>query len=223
MRTLVVTVLSFLLCSLAVAQTDQQDLHHHNITFGAGPAIPVGSTTNYLNTAPYIALGYGYRFNSLFQADIGFQMAFGAAHNQNPEIVGYGQYVQGGDHEFMFPLLGGRIYLPLHLSRVEASVGGGAVHLHYSETAPSGGGGYGYGYGYGYGATGCYTCTTRGGWGGYGMGNISYFLDSARHVRIGTTVQYVAASTSGQAVANIPAAKTTDHWLQVAIVFGLSF
>lgn len=221
MRISAVTVLSFLLCSLALAQTDQQEVQHHNITFGIGPAIPVGNSTTYFSTAPFIALGYGYRFNRLFQADAGFQMAFGAAHNQNVEIVGYGQPVQGGDHEFMFPLLGGRIYLPLHLRRVEASIGGGAVHLHYSETAPSGGGGYGYGYGYG--SSGCYTCTARGGWGGYGLGNVSYLLDSGHHLRIGTTLQYIAASTNGQAVANIPATKTTDHWVQVAIVFGLSF
>ena len=217
MRLSVVVCLSFLLCSPALAQTE---LHHHNITFGAGPAIPVGTSTNYLGTAPFITLAYGYRFNGLFQADIGFQMAFGAANNQNAEITDYGQ-VRGGDHEFMFPRLGGRIYLPLHLSRIEASLGGGAVHLHYSETAPSSGGGYGYGYGYG--SSGCYTCTTRGGCGGYGLGSVRYFLDSNHQIHIGTNLEYIAASTNGQAVANIPAVKTTDHWVQVAIVFGLSF
>lgn len=217
MRLPVVTFLYVFVCSLALAQTAQPDVHHNNLTFEVGPAIPVGKTTNYLNTAPFIGFAYGYRFNQLFQADAGFQMAFGAANNQNAELTGYGQ-VRGGDHEFMFPLLGGRIFLPLHSSRIEASVGAGAVHLHYSETASTGGG-----YGYGYGGSACYTCTSRGGWGGYGMGNVSYFLDSNHQIRIGTTLQYVAASTNGQAVANIPAVKTTDHWLQIAIVFGFSF
>jgi len=221
MRLLILASLCCLFSSPTSAQNDSQELHHHNITFGVGGAIPVGSTSNYLSTAPFVGLAYGYRFNQYFQADAGFQMVFGAANNQNAETTGYGQ-VRGGDHEFMFPLLGGRVYLPLHLRRVEASVGVGGVHLHYSETAPSGGGGYGYGYG-GYGSTGCYSCTTRGGWGGYGLGNVSYFLDSNHQIRIGTTLQYVAASTNGQAVANIPATKTTDHWLQIGIVFGLSF
>ncbi len=182
----------------------------------------VGNATNYLSTAPFIRLAYGYRFNKLFQADAGFEMAFGAAHNQNPEST-TGGLVMGGDHEFMAPLLGARIYLPLHLSRVGMSVGGGAVHLHYSETAPSnGGGGYGYGGYGGYGST-CYSCTTRGGWGGYGLANVSYYLNSSHTFRVGTTVQYIAGSTNGQAVANFPATKTTDHWLELAFEIGFSF
>jgi hypothetical protein len=218
--TLVMVVTLLLASSLAFAQDGvEQEVHHHNISFGAGPAMAVGNATNYLNTAPFIRLSYGYRFNRLFQADAGFEMAFGAAHNQNPESTTFGS-VMGGDHEFMAPLLGGRIYLPLHLRRVGASVGGGAVHLHYSETAPSNSGGYGYGYGYG---SGCYSCTTRGGWGGYGLANISYFLNSDHTFRVGTTVQYIAGSTNGQAVANFPATKTTDHWLELAFEIGLSF
>jgi hypothetical protein len=222
MRLLTLAFLCGLLSSLALAQGENQEIHHSDISFGAGPAIPTGSSTTYFSTAPFIRLAYGYRFNRLFQADAAFEMAFGAAHNHNAETTTFGQ-VMGGDHEFMAPLLGGRIYLPLHVSRMEASVGGGAVHLHYSETAPSNnGGGYG-GYGYGGYSSACYSCTTRGGWGGYGLANVSYFLNSDRNFRIGTTVQYIAGSTNGQAVANIPAAKTADRWLQVAFEFGVSF
>lgn len=204
-----------LLPGLALAQTDNQEIHHHNISFGVGPAIAVGSTTTYLGTAPFIRLAYGYRFDRYFQADAGFQMAFGAAHNQNLVITNLGP-VQGGDHEFMFPLLGGRIYVPQPLQRVEFSVGGGVVHLHYSETAPSSSGYYGYG-------TSCYSCSSRGGWGPYGLGNINYFLDSNHNFHVGTTIEYIAGSTNGEAVANFPALKTQDHWLNVAFEFGLSF
>jgi len=56
----------------------------------------VESTTNYLGTAPFVTLGYGYRSNRWFQADAGFQIAFGTANN-NAEITGIGP-VQGGDH-----------------------------------------------------------------------------------------------------------------------------
>lgn len=215
MRLTVFACLCLLLKSSAWAQSDNQEVHHHNISFGAGPAVPVGNTTDYLSTAPFIRLAYGYRFNRIFQADAAFQMAFGAAHNQNPEITSFGQ-VMGGDHEFMFPLLGGRVYIPQPLRRVEASVGAGAVHLHYSETAPSSSGYYGYG-------SSCYSCTTRGGWGGYGLANLSYFLDANHMFRIGTTLQYIAGSTSGQPVASFPATKTTDHWVNLAMEFGLSF
>lgn len=209
--------------ALTFAQSDPAEIHHHNISFGVGSAMPVGSSTNYLSTAPFIRLAYGYRFNRLFQADAGFQMAFGAAHNnQNAEVTTFGE-VRGGDHEFFFPLLGGRVYIPLPVSRLQASIGGGAVHLHYSETASSNGGGYGYGYGYGgYGST-CYSCTSRGGWGGYGLSNVSYFLDSNQMLRVGVTVEYIAASTNGEPVANIPGIPTTDHWLNLSFEFGASF
>jgi len=204
---------------LLFGQSETDIVHHHNIVFGAGPAIPTGNANGYLSTAPLIRLGYGYRFNRLFQADIGFIMAFGAANNQNAEVTGFGN-VQGGDHEFIIPI-GGRVYIPLPVKRIQTSVGVGAAHLHYSETAPSNGGGYGYGYG-GY-SSGCYSCSSRGGWGGYGLGNVSYFLDSGHNFRVGATLQYIAGSTNGAAVANFPATKTTDRWLNLAFDFGVSF
>ena len=207
---------SLLLPCVAFCQDQSTDVHHENFVFGVGSGIPLGNATNYLSNAPLIRFGYGYRFNRLFQADAGIEMAFGAAHNQNAEITDLGQ-VQGGDHEFMVPL-GGRVYIPLPFRRVQVSAGGGAVYLHYSETAPSGG----YGAYYGYTST-CYSCTTRGGWGGYGLANVSYFLDSNHNFRVGTTLQYIAGSTNGQVVANFPANKTTDHWMNLAFDFGFSF
>src|SRR5579862_8526661 len=188
------------------------DYHHNNFIVGVGPAIPVGSTTNYLNTAPLFNFGYGYRFSRLFQADAGLQIAFGAANNQNAEITNFGP-VQGGDHEFMVPL-GGRVYIPQPFKRFELSAGGGAAYLHYSETVPSNGGVY---------SIGCYSCTSRGGWGGYGIANVSYFLDENRNFRVGTMLQFINASTNGQAVGNVPSIGTTDHWLNLSFEFGFSF
>ncbi len=205
-------IVSACLLVTAFGFAQDADFHRHNITVGVGPAIPTGSTTTYLSTAPLFAVGYGYRFNRLFQADAGFQAAFGAANNQNPEVTDFGP-VQGGDHEFMVPL-GGRIYIPQPLKRLETSVGGGAAYLHYAETVPSGGGDF---------TPGCSSCTARGGWGGYGQGTVSYFLDSNHNFRLGTTFQFISASTNGQAVGNVPALKTTDHWINVVFEFGFSF
>lgn len=196
--------------TLAIAQDD--DWRHHNITLGVGSAIPVGNATNYLNAAPLLNFSYGYRLNRRFQADVGLQLAFGAANNQNAEVTNFGS-VQGGDHEYMVPI-GGRVYIPQPFKRFEISAGGGAAYLHYSETVPSGNGDY---------WLGCYSCTSRGGWGGYGLVNGSYYLDRGHMWRLGTTVQYVAASTNGQAVGNVPALKTTDHWTNVSFEFGFSF
>lgn len=210
-RIIIASMCLFAPCLLVAQTAAEAEVHHHNIEFGVGPAIPVGNSTNYLGAAPMIRLGYGYRFNRLFQADAGFQMAFGAANNPNPETTDFGQ-VQGGDHEFMIPL-GGRIYIPQPFKRFQVSAGAGTVYLHYSETAPSSP----------YYSSSCYTCTSRGGWGGYGLADVSYFLDSNHNFRVGTTVQYIVASTNGQAVANIPAIATTDRWLSLAFTFGVSF
>lgn len=190
---------------------DNEELHHYNITVGGGAAIPTGNSTSYLSTAPLFAVGFGYRFDRWFQADAGFQAAFGAANNQNAQITDFGQ-VQGGDHEFMLPL-GGRLYIPSKWKRFQPSVGAGTVYLHYSETVPSNV----------YYANNCYNCTSRGGWGGYGLGDLSYFLDDAHNFRVGTQLQYFVANTNGQAVGNIPALKTTDHWVNIVFEFGLSF
>ncbi len=192
----------------------QEEVRHHNITASIGAAVPVGSSTNYFSTAPLVAFGYGYRFNRLFQADAGIQFAFGAANNQNTEITDFGP-MQGGDHEFMVPL-GGRVYVPQPFKRLEVSAGGGGAYLHYSETIPSSA--YGSFY-----QNFCYSCTSRGGWGGYGMANVNYFLDSNHMFKVGTTLQYISAATNGDAVANIPAIKTTDHWANVLFQFGISF
>ncbi len=210
MKRLLLTAIGCLLLP-AAATAQETDFHHNNITVGFGAAMPVGSTTNYLNTAPLISLGYGYRFNRLFQADAGFQAAFGAANNQNAEVTDLGT-VQGGDHEFMIPL-GGRIYIPQPFKRMELSAGLGTTYLHYSETAPSGG----------YYSSYCYSCTSRDGWGGYGLLNANYFLDSNHNFHVGMTLQYIAGSTNGAPVANIPPIRTTDHWTNLFVEFGLSF
>lgn len=197
--------------AFSAATYAQEPFHRNNIIVEVGPAIPVGNTTNYLSTAPFFGASYGYRFNRWFQADAGFQVAFGAANNQNAEQTDFGP-VQGGDHEFMIPL-GGRVFIPSPWKRFEISAGGGTAYLHYSETVPSNQ----------FVTNNCYSCTSRGGWGGYGLGNVSYFLDENHTFRVGTTVQFIAASTNGQAVGNVPALRTTDHWVNLAFEFGLSF
>jgi hypothetical protein len=52
---------------------------------------------------------------------------------------------------------------------------------------------------------------------------VSYFLDSNHDFRVGTTVEYISGSTSGQAVGEVPGTKTTDHWANISFDFGLSF
>ncbi len=210
MNKLLFTLVGVPLVTAALYAQDNEYYRNH-ITAGIGAGIPTGSTGSYLGTAPLVALRYGYRFNRYLQADAGFQLAFGAANNQNAVQTSLGP-VQGGDHEYMFPL-GGRIIIPQPFKRFEVSAGGGGVYLHYSETVPSNG----------YYSVSCYTCTSRGGWGGYGLGSVNYFLGSGHNFHIGTTFQYISASTNGQPVGDVPAVKTTDHWANILFEFGLSF
>lgn len=209
MRTLMLSILAAAVSTAAIAQ--ETEFHRSNIVAGFGAATPTGATSTYLSTAPLISFGYGYRPVRFFQADAGFQMAFGAANNSNPVVTDFGT-VQGGDHEFVIPL-GGRFIIPTPFHRIELSAGGGGAYLHYSETAPSNG----------YYQSNCYTCTSRGGWGGYGLANVTYFLDSNHNFGLGATYQFISASTNGDAVGNVPGIKTTDHWSNIFINFGLSF
>ena len=87
-RIVLLGVGSLLASSLAFAQDN--DFHRNDITVGVGAATPVGNSTNYLTTAPLVTIGYGYRFDRLFQADAGIQIAFGAANNQNAEVTDFG-------------------------------------------------------------------------------------------------------------------------------------
>ena len=208
--TALLTATTLLTCLAARAQ--EVPIHHHNFDVGLGPGIPTGATSSYLGTAPLLGVHYGFRLNRFFQADAGFQVAWGAAGNtQNSVITDLGA-IQGGDREYMFPL-GGRLIIPQPFKRIELAAGGGGIYLHYSETAPTGG----------QFQVNCYSCTSRGGWGGYGLANASYFLDENHNFRLGTTFQYVSASTDGDAVGNVPGIHTSDHWINLMFGIGISF
>jgi hypothetical protein len=196
------TMLLTLVSTAAFAQDSEES--HNDVSFSVGAAVPRGADRAYLNNAPVISLLYGYRLNRFFQAEGGLQMAFGAANNQNVEQSELGT-VMGGDHEFMIPF-SGRFYVPLHLQQWQVSAGGGLAYLHYSETGSSQ-------------AAYCFTCTSRGGWGWQGFTTVRYSLSD--NIYIGPTIQYVTATLNGDAVGDVPAAKTTDHWANV--MFGIGF
>lgn len=191
-------VLFAFLCTTAFAK--ENETSHNDVSFSAGAAVPTGN--GFLKTAPMISFQYGRRLNRFFQAEGGLQMAFGAANNQNAEASDFGT-VLGGDHEFMLPL-SGRFFIPLPLQRWQLSAGGGPAYLHYAETASN---------------ASCFTCTSRGGWGLQGIMSVRYLYSD--NLYFGTTLQYVSATLNGDAVGNVPAIKTSDHWSNV--LFGVGF
>ena len=74
-KKLLFTIFLCLVCTVAAFAQDSEEAHN-DASFSVGAGVPVGSDTSYLNTAPMIALNYGYRFNRYLQAEGGFQMAF---------------------------------------------------------------------------------------------------------------------------------------------------
>lgn len=209
MRYPLLAVLLTLSPELARAQTSEYQKHH--VAVGLGPAIPLSSASGYLSAAPMATVRYGYRLTRLVQADVGLHFLWGAADNRNAVLTDAGQ-IQGGDHEFIIPL-GARLILPLPVSRIQTSVGAGGAYLHYSETAPPNG----------YYQNSCYSCTARGGWGGYGLANVSYFLDGDHIFHVGLTAEFIGGHTNGDAVGNVPALRTTDRWTTLSFEFGLNF
>jgi Outer membrane protein beta-barrel domain len=203
-KLLLLTIVLSLVSTAAFAQDSEET--HHDVSFSVGAAVPNGPDRAYLNTAPMIALMYGYKFNRFFQAESGFQMAFNAANNQNPETTAFGQYL-GGDHEFMIPF-SGRVYIPIPLDKWQFSAGGGPTYLHYAETAPNDG-------------SQCFTCTSRGGWGFQGFFTVRRLIGDNFYV--GVTTQYVSANISGLPVGNGPEVNTTDHWANALINIGFRF
>lgn len=202
----------------------QESYPHHNITIGVGGAIPSSKlsqdvvtapplpTGNFLSASPILTVNYGYRFQRYLQADIGFNIAFGAAQVRDFLQTGFGDF-RIRDREYMIPF-GGRAILPLMDDRLLLSAGGGGVYLRYAEGVrqPSQ-----------FFRIDCPVCTSRTGWGGYGLADISYFLDQGRHFRLGVTAQYIYGRTNGDPLGDIPSLQTTDRWSNIFANFGVSF
>ncbi len=196
----------------ALPMAAQESYSHHNVTLGVGPAVPQGNLGSYMKISPAVSIGYGYRFMRYFQADIGLDITFGAAQVRDFLTTDIGNF-RINDREYFLPM-GGRVIAPLHGERVLLSAGGGGAWIKYDTrvSQPS----Y-------YFSVQCPICSERTGWGYYALANATYFLDYARHFRVGATARFVRGSTNGGAVGNIPSTRTDDHWVNVFGEVGFSF
>jgi len=190
----------------------QEPFPHHNFTFGAGAARPRGDIGVYLGDSPAIEVGYGYRFHRYFQADVGLDIAFGAAGVHDYLDTGIGS-LRIKDREY-FPTVGGRAILPLARGRVLVSGGGGGAWLKYAErvSQPSD-----------YYRFECPVCTARDGWGYYALGNLSGFLNRDRNFRIGVTAKTIRGNTDGEQIGPVPGLRTKDRWFKIYGEIGFSF
>lgn len=208
---------ALLLVAAAAMATAQLRLHyseaypHHNITFGFGDARPGGDLGPYFVQKPLISIAYGYRFKRYFQADLGFDMVFGAAHVRDYLETDFGP-LRIRDRQFFVPL-GGRAILPLFHERLLFSGGGGGAYMRYSELLhqPSD-----------YFKIDCPVCLTRDGWGYYALAGADLFLDRSHMFRLGGVVKSYRGHTEGQNLAGVPR-RTTDRWLNILGEVGFSF
>jgi hypothetical protein len=190
----------------------QEYYPHHNFTFGVGVAEPKADLGSYYVNRPGITIGYGYRFDRYFQADLGLDMVFGAAHVRDYLNTDFGP-LRIRDRQFFVPF-GGRAILPLIHGRLLISGGGGGAYLRYAELLhqPS----Y-------YFKIDCPVCVTRDGWAYYALTDVSGFLDHNQHFRVGVTAKSYRGHTSGDSLAGVPAVKTKDRWLDILGNVGFSF
>lgn len=183
----------------------------NHFSIGGAMARPRGDIGTVLEDAPALTVGYGYRFHRNFQADIGFDTAFGAAGVRDFLDTGFG-YRRIRDYQFFVPF-GGRAVLPLG-PRFEVTGGMGGVFMRYAEllNQPSE-----------YYRFDCPVCTARSGWGYYGLVSASAYLDQRKMFRFGVTGKMYRGNTDGQPLGGIPPVQTTDRWLILGAEFGFSF
>ena len=177
----------------------------NNFTIGAGLARPRGDIGVYFEDAPVLNVAYGRRFHRNFQADIGFDTAFGSAGVREYLDTGLG-YRRIRDYQYFVPF-GGRAILPIAEDRFLISGGMGGVYMRYAEriSQPSD-----------YYRIDCPVCTSRSGWGYYGLANVSGFLDSRHLFRLGVTAKMYRGHSDGEPLGAAPGIRTTDRWLMIS-------
>ncbi|HEU0140683.1 MAG TPA: hypothetical protein VFQ79_13260 [Bryobacteraceae bacterium] len=203
--------LALLLITAAVLAA-QSDYPKHNIPLGLGGAQPRGDLKPFYDTSFVLGAGYGYRFHRYLQADVGLDTAFGAAGVREFLDSGFG-YLRIRDFQYFVPF-GGRVIAPLADGRLLISGGAGGAYLRYSERIrqPSD-----------YYQFDCPVCTSRSGWGYYGLFGVNWFLDQGRHFRIGAVTRVYRGHTEGDPVGELSALRTRDRWVNVFGEFGFSF
>ena len=89
---------------------------------------------------------------------------------------------------------------------MQASVGGGGAYLRYSErlSQPSS-----------YYRFECPACSSRSGWGVYGLAAASLPLDRYQRFHVGVTAKVYRGHTDGEAIGSLPGLRTRDLWVNL--------
>lgn len=203
---------ALLVVAVAVPVLGQSWYPQHTFSFGAGAGRPRADLAGPFGDSPLIAIGYGYRFHRYLQADVGMDAVIGAAKVRDFLTTGFGD-LRIRDYQFLIPF-GARVVLPLEGGRLLVSGGGGGVHLRYTEllSQPSE-----------FFRVDCRVCSSRNGWGYYGLVGAGVVLDRAQHFRLGVTSKVYQGHTDGDPLGFVPGIRTKDRWVNVFGEFGFSF
>ncbi len=195
---------ALLLPALAAAQS----FPHHNFTFAVGGATPRSQLSSFMQNAPGVGVGYGYRFHKYFQADVGLDILFGAARIRDFLTTDIGGF-RIKDREYFVPM-GGRAIVPL--GRILLHAGGGGAWMRYNEriNQPSS-----------YYRIDCPVCTSRSGWGYYAQVGGDYFV--GRNFRLGVFSRFYRGHTQGEPLGPVPGVRTKDQWVNTMAQLGFSF
>lgn len=146
-----------------------QIFNSHSLTIGIGSAAPSGSTA--LDTGTALKFGYGHRFTRFLQFDTEFETSFNKDfRNYNPRS-GSGLTTTT---EYFVPI-GGRVVVPVWHDRLAPSAGVGGVYSYDK---------------------GRQIDQHQGGV--YGLGGISYAIDSRHKHRAGVSVRYMNMMSAGR-------------------------
>jgi hypothetical protein len=209
MKTLVLTVFTAALWTLSVFG---QSYNRHNITLGLGAGLPRDDLSAYFNDSFAAGGSYGYRFHRFFQVDFGLDGVFGAAGVRDFLPTQFGS-LRIRDYQYLLPM-GGRAIIPLADERIHIVGGGGGAYLRYSERIrqPSD-----------YFRIECNVCTSRSGWGYYGLVGANVALDANRNFRVGVTSRVYRGHTEGDPLGALPPLRTQDRWINIMGEFTFSF
>jgi hypothetical protein len=199
---------------LLAVSSHAQEYRKHNVHVDMGAAVPRGELRDVFGESFFIGAGYGYRFHEFFQADIGFDTAFGAAGVKDfvPTFVGN---LRIRDYQHFLPF-GGRAIIPIARERVLIYGGGGGAYMRYSEriSQPFTDSGFRFD---------CDVCSSRDGIGYYGLVGVDVALDRGRNFRLGVGGRVIRGQTEGDPFGGVPPRETQDRWINVFGRFTFSF
>lgn len=189
----------------------QQLFPKHYINVGPGFALPRGEINQYFATRPAVTVNYNYRFHRHFQADAGYDIVFGAGQVREFLQTQIGT-LRIRDYQHFVPL-GGRGVITMAEGKVLITGGGGAVWMRYNDSLQQPNSFIRFT---------CPPCQSRSGWGGYGLVNVK-FTNRWQRIWWGFTTKVIRGTTDGQSFANLPSARTKDHWVNSYFEIGFGF